>query len=113
MTFSGFSELGHMILSKFVVCADRIITETMVGVPPHRRALGLSVVDKLTCLSDWLFQGWDQFVATLKLDERLEFNQGDIGLAGGVQVTTVGLRTIERWSSEQQSLERRSKRPRT
>jgi len=30
---------------------------------------------------------WGKFLATLKLDERLEFNEGDIGLAGGLQVT--------------------------
>lgn len=43
----------------------RIITETMLGVPPHR---------------------WDAFVDSLKLHECLEFNQGDVGLAGGIQV---------------------------
>lgn len=43
----------------------RIITETMVGVPPHR---------------------WDAFLESLKLDERLEFNQGDVGLPGGIQI---------------------------
>jgi hypothetical protein len=30
---------------------------------------------------------WNQFVTSLRLDERLEFNQGDIGLSGGIQVT--------------------------
>jgi hypothetical protein len=29
---------------------------------------------------------WGQFVTSLRLDERLEFNEGDIGLAGGLQV---------------------------
>jgi hypothetical protein len=29
---------------------------------------------------------WEQFVTSLRLDERLEFNEGDIGLSGGIQV---------------------------
>lgn len=29
---------------------------------------------------------WEKFVASLKMDEKLEFNEGDIGLAGGIQV---------------------------
>jgi len=29
---------------------------------------------------------WERFLETLHLDERLEFNEGDIGLAGGIQV---------------------------
>jgi uncharacterized membrane protein YgcG len=30
---------------------------------------------------------WQQFVSSLRLDERLEFNEGDVGLSGGIQVT--------------------------
>merc|ERR1719502_581575 len=30
---------------------------------------------------------WQRFLTSLKLDERLEFNEGDIGLGGGIQVT--------------------------
>merc|ERR1719336_1462472 len=30
---------------------------------------------------------WQRFFSNLHLDDRLEFNEGDIGLAGGVQVT--------------------------
>lgn len=30
---------------------------------------------------------WDAFVASLKMDQRLEFNEGDVGLAGGIQTT--------------------------
>lgn len=29
---------------------------------------------------------WGRFLQTLKLDDKLEFNEGDIGLAGGIQV---------------------------
>merc|ERR1719437_13342 len=30
---------------------------------------------------------WERFIGYLRLDERLEFNEGDIGLSGGLQVT--------------------------
>ena len=34
-------------------------------------------------------EGWKRFLASLRFDERLEFNEGDIGLAG--------TRPTERW----------------
>eukprot|EP00435_Cladocopium_sp_Y103_P048067 s1627_g14.t1 len=33
---------------------------------------------------------WEKFLASLKFDQPLEFNEGDVGLAGGVQVTEPG-----------------------
>merc|ERR1719240_2277764 len=30
---------------------------------------------------------WGRFLESLKFEDRLEFNEGDIGLAGGIQVT--------------------------
>ena len=43
----------------------KIIVETMLAVPKWR---------------------WERFSGSLRLDKRLEFNQGDVGLRGGVQV---------------------------
>uniref|UniRef100_A0A7S2QH85 Ion transport domain-containing protein n=1 Tax=Zooxanthella nutricula TaxID=1333877 RepID=A0A7S2QH85_9DINO len=43
----------------------KVVTETMPSVPRKR---------------------WNRFVAQLRLDERVEFGEGDIGLAGGIQV---------------------------
>jgi len=43
----------------------RIVTETMPAVPRSR---------------------WGAFVQSLKLDDRVEFGEGDLGLAGGIQV---------------------------
>jgi len=40
----------------------------------------------VTTLSGVSAKRWERFLATLKLDEPLEFNEGDIGLAGGIQV---------------------------
>lgn len=33
---------------------------------------------------------WDRFVVSLKLDEKLEFGPGDIGLPGGIQIIEPG-----------------------
>merc|ERR1719163_2735021 len=46
----------------------RIIVETMPSVSPKR---------------------WEFFKGSLGLDERIEFNEGDIGVAGGIQVQEV------------------------
>merc|ERR1719393_871790 len=32
-------------------------------------------------------KSWASFLNGLKLDQRLEFNEGDVGLAGGIQVS--------------------------
>jgi len=44
---------------------------------------------KITCdtIQSVSAKSWTRFVDSLKLDERMEFNEGDIGLAGGIQVT--------------------------
>merc|ERR1740121_2581763 len=44
----------------------KIVTDTMPSVPSQR---------------------WQKFIATLRLDERVEFGEGDQGVTGGVQVT--------------------------
>jgi uncharacterized membrane protein YgcG len=46
----------------------RVITENMVAVSPKR---------------------WQKFTSYLHLDTRIEFNEGDVGLAGGIQVQEV------------------------
>merc|ERR1712048_1141600 len=43
----------------------KIIVETMVGVQAKR---------------------WNRFVGSLSMEQRIEFNEGDVGLAGGIQV---------------------------
>merc|ERR1719277_2627965 len=43
----------------------KIIVETMVGIQEKR---------------------WNRFVEGLALDQRIEFNEGDVGLAGGIQI---------------------------
>merc|ERR1719440_2024977 len=41
---------------------------------------------------------WDRFVESLRLDDNLEFNEGDIGFPGGVQIrepSTLNPTTVE------------------
>jgi len=61
--------------------AYQAIYDDMVGYARLNR--GNIIVSTLSSVSA---KRWDRFLATLKLDERLEFNEGDIGLAGGIQV---------------------------
>jgi hypothetical protein len=39
----------------------------------------------VSILADVPASQWDRFLFALKLEERLKFNEGDIGLAGGIQ----------------------------
>merc|ERR1719499_594973 len=32
-------------------------------------------------------QRWERFVNTLRLEDRVEFGEGDLGIAGGIQIT--------------------------
>eukprot|EP00930_Biecheleria_cincta_P020250 TRINITY_DN1526_c0_g1_i2.p1 TRINITY_DN1526_c0_g1~~TRINITY_DN1526_c0_g1_i2.p1 ORF type:complete len:274 (-),score=67.05 TRINITY_DN1526_c0_g1_i2:258-968(-) len=61
--------------------AYRAIYDDMVGYARLNR--GSTIVSTIAGVSA---KRWDRFLATLQLDERLEFNEGDIGLAGGMQV---------------------------
>jgi len=53
--------------------------------------VGLARRRKISCIYYTMpyvnLKRWGEWVASLKLDTRLEFNQGDVGLAGGVQIT--------------------------
>merc|ERR1719384_1572457 len=52
--------LGYARLNR-----GKIVTDTMPSVPAIR---------------------WERFLGTMKLEERVEFGEGDLGLAGGIQV---------------------------
>eukprot|EP00931_Biecheleriopsis_adriatica_P095522 TRINITY_DN6911_c0_g1_i2.p1 TRINITY_DN6911_c0_g1~~TRINITY_DN6911_c0_g1_i2.p1 ORF type:complete len:1051 (+),score=165.50 TRINITY_DN6911_c0_g1_i2:245-3397(+) len=62
--------------------AYRVVFADMRGVARLSRA-GV-IVSTLEQVSK---QRWQRFLTRLRLDERLEFNEGDVGLAGGIQVT--------------------------
>merc|ERR1719373_385312 len=52
--------LGYARLNR-----GKIVNDTMASVPARR---------------------WERFLANLKLDERVEFGEGDLGVTGGIQV---------------------------
>ncbi|CAJ1420394.1 unnamed protein product [Effrenium voratum] len=41
----------------------------------------------VTALEGISTKRWHKYLETLRFEERLEFNEGDVGLAGGIQVT--------------------------
>jgi len=62
-------------------CAYQSTYQDMVGYARLNR--GKVVTEAMTFASD---QRWQKFLASLRLEERCEFGEGDIGLAGGIQV---------------------------
>eukprot|EP00931_Biecheleriopsis_adriatica_P044430 TRINITY_DN2541_c0_g1_i4.p1 TRINITY_DN2541_c0_g1~~TRINITY_DN2541_c0_g1_i4.p1 ORF type:complete len:578 (-),score=111.83 TRINITY_DN2541_c0_g1_i4:275-1930(-) len=62
--------------------AYQMVFEDMVGYARLNR--GNIIITTIQGISN---KRWSRFLSTLKLDERLEFNEGDIGLPGGIQVT--------------------------
>eukprot|EP00931_Biecheleriopsis_adriatica_P044428 TRINITY_DN2541_c0_g1_i2.p1 TRINITY_DN2541_c0_g1~~TRINITY_DN2541_c0_g1_i2.p1 ORF type:complete len:578 (-),score=129.09 TRINITY_DN2541_c0_g1_i2:275-1930(-) len=62
--------------------AYQMVFEDMVGYARLNR--GNIVISTIQGISN---KRWSRFLVTLKLDDRLEFNEGDIGLPGGIQVT--------------------------
>jgi len=61
--------------------AYQVVYEDMQGFARLNRA---SVI--VATLLDVSPKRWKRFLAILRFDERLEFNEGDIGLAGGIQI---------------------------
>jgi len=61
--------------------AYQAVYADMVGYARLNR--GTIIVETIPVISS---KRWGRWLATLRLDERMEFNEGDVGLAGGVQV---------------------------
>eukprot|EP00931_Biecheleriopsis_adriatica_P078657 TRINITY_DN5208_c0_g1_i1.p1 TRINITY_DN5208_c0_g1~~TRINITY_DN5208_c0_g1_i1.p1 ORF type:complete len:1104 (+),score=248.48 TRINITY_DN5208_c0_g1_i1:34-3345(+) len=62
-------------------CAYEAVYEDMVGYARLNR--GTVIVQTMAGVSK---KRWSKFLDSLKFNDRLEFNEGDIGLAGGIQV---------------------------
>jgi len=63
-------------------CSYQSIYMDMLGFARLNR--GKIIVETMSQVSQ---KNWSKFVASLRLDDRLEFNEGDVGLAGGICVT--------------------------
>jgi len=62
-------------------CAYQATYQDMLGFARLNR--GRIVTDTMPSVSS---TRWQHFIASLKLDDRVEFGEGDLGLAGGIQV---------------------------
>merc|ERR1719337_370546 len=62
-------------------CAYSAVYEDMVGYARLERAD--TIVEIMASVQK---KRWTAFVESLRLNKRLEFNQGDIGVAGGIQM---------------------------
>ncbi|CAE6962466.1 unnamed protein product [Symbiodinium natans] len=85
ITVSVFTILVAIFLLNLLVAqlnqAYQIIFPDMQGYARLNRAsVIVATVDQVSQ------KRWSKFLQSLNLDERLEFNEGDVGLAGGIQV---------------------------
>merc|ERR1719313_2030703 len=64
-----------------LTCAYQSIYEDMVGFARLNRIN--IIVETIPAVSK---KRWFGFVASLRLDKKIEFNAGDIGVSGGIQV---------------------------
>merc|ERR1719277_2547671 len=62
-------------------CSYQATYQDMLGYARLNR--GKIVTETMPSVARWR---WERFVAGLRLDDRVEFGEGDIGLAGGIQV---------------------------
>jgi uncharacterized membrane protein YgcG len=77
---ASFIFLLNMLIAQ-LSCAYSAIYEDMVGYARMERAD--TIVDIMPQIPK---KRWVRFVDSLKLHRRLEFNEGDIGVAGGIQM---------------------------
>merc|ERR1719343_1704719 len=73
--------LMNMLIAQ-LACSYGSTYQDMVGFARLRRIK--LIVETMPSVSA---KSWASFLNGLKLDQRLEFNEGDVGLAGGLQVS--------------------------
>merc|ERR1719343_839492 len=73
--------LLNMLIAQ-LACSYGSTYQDMVGFARLRRIK--LIVETMPTVSP---KSWQAFLNGLKLDQRLEFNEGDVGLAGGLQVS--------------------------
>eukprot|EP00933_Yihiella_yeosuensis_P022235 TRINITY_DN1749_c0_g1_i15.p1 TRINITY_DN1749_c0_g1~~TRINITY_DN1749_c0_g1_i15.p1 ORF type:complete len:200 (-),score=58.08 TRINITY_DN1749_c0_g1_i15:117-716(-) len=98
---SRFSSLHEDALLMFCVCLNNIFFRIILinlliaqlngaYAAVYKDMVGYARLNRGKTVCEMMDQAsakrWDAFIAALGLDERLEFNEGDIGIAGGIQV---------------------------
>merc|ERR1712187_84836 len=72
--------LFNMLIAQ-LACAYTSIYQDMVGYARVKRIK--IIVETMVGMQD---KRWFRFVESLNMEQRIEFNEGDVGLAGGIQV---------------------------
>jgi len=72
--------LLNMLVAQ-LTCAYDAVYSDMVGYARLKRIR--IIVESMPQVSE---KRWENFVQSLRLDTRIEFNEGDVGLSGGIQV---------------------------
>merc|ERR1711953_1545212 len=72
--------LFNMLIAQ-LACAYTSIYQDMVGYARLKRIK--IIVETMVGMQD---KRWFRFVDSLGMEQRIEFNEGDVGLAGGIQV---------------------------
>jgi len=75
-----FCYLVNLLIAQ-INCSFQLIFADMVG---YARISRMQII--VATMPSISRERWAQWVATLGLDDKLEFNEGDIGLAGGIQM---------------------------
>jgi len=75
-----FAYLMNLLIAQ-INCSFQLIFADMVGYARISRMQ--IIVSTMPLISN---ERWAKWIETLRLDDRLEFNEGDIGLAGGIQM---------------------------
>eukprot|EP00933_Yihiella_yeosuensis_P022233 TRINITY_DN1749_c0_g1_i1.p1 TRINITY_DN1749_c0_g1~~TRINITY_DN1749_c0_g1_i1.p1 ORF type:complete len:1119 (-),score=302.68 TRINITY_DN1749_c0_g1_i1:295-3651(-) len=98
---SRFSSLHEDALLMFCVCLNNIFFRIILinlliaqlngaYAAVYKDMVGYARLNRGKTVCEMMDQAsakrWGEFIASLGLDERLEFNEGDIGIAGGIQV---------------------------
>jgi hypothetical protein len=91
--------LGWMftLLSIFIWCIDVFLLNLLIAQicsehhAVHDDMVGYARMRRISCIYCTLpyvrEDRWDRWLSSLGLGNRLEFNQGDVGLSGGIQIT--------------------------
>jgi len=72
--------LLNMLVAQLTCAYDAVYTD-MVGYARLKRIK--IIVESMPQVSE---KRWQGFIGSLRLDQRIEFNEGDVGLSGGIQV---------------------------
>jgi len=72
--------LINMLVAQLTCAYDAVYVD-MVGYARLKRIR--IIVESMPQVSD---KTWERFIGSLRLDQRIEFNEGDVGVSGGIQV---------------------------